>query len=333
MAGILKNIIYGDDNFSPFHSITLQFAPSQENNELYSCGTTIEQEFLDASEYKNVWVEGKVSDSLIKDKKAILSSYIGKEFSIYLYKISISELTNNQYKEIEISNPGYEYEDPESHRISELKIASVKSREDEVLFQKLSLAQHSDNGFVEGILADGTSESISSEIFFPKTTKKGKEYVIPYTKYSFLTDAYIIDNISYKDMENGFYLAVKISKREMDISKIRWYFDKIEAYKYDVLETERYNSSVKAKLMFWKEKKVVTPLDIPKTFYGIVKDCYILNKEYRHDCEKAREEHLNKCVEELEKTFGRKDDSQDDLKQKTLDIMLKYKGKRKLQLS
>lgn len=138
MTAFLKNIIYGEDNFSLFHPITLQFGQSQEWYDLYSCGSTIEQEFLNESELRDIITEGKVSDDIIEEKKLILSSLIGKEFQVNLYNISISELKNNQFEEIEVLYPYSEYDDSsKSQKISIFRIASIKSRDDEVFIRKL----------------------------------------------------------------------------------------------------------------------------------------------------------------------------------------------------
>ena len=120
----------------------------------------------------------------------------------------------------------------------------------------------------------------------------------------------------------------------MDIWEIKNLFKIIQDYRDDILKADNYNNSVMAKLLFWKKKRTVFPPDIPKSFFIIVKDCYILFYEYKQDCEKAREEYMNKCREKLEMSiWGRKVDRMDNLKQNLMEISLKYKGKKILKVS
>lgn len=130
MKAILKDIEVTDYDESMLrHPITMFFVESEESDELYRFGTTVEMQFCANDEY-----DGKegITEKIFDEKVRFAKTLIGKSFEINLYKFTVKELTDNKYAALEFST--YYYDDfYDEETVEDYHIASFMAKEDVIL--------------------------------------------------------------------------------------------------------------------------------------------------------------------------------------------------------
>ena len=326
MKAILKEIEVPEyDNNMLKHPIKMLFAESEESEELYSFGTTIEAQFCTKDEYD---VREGLSEDLYDEKVSYANTFVGKTFEINLYKFTVKELTDNKYVAIEYSKPLYDDWDFET--IEDYHIASYMTKEDVILNLKYSITLQGIQGLADGVLSDESTEEITSGLFFPKPIPKKKQFNIPYENFSNLNASNIINDVPVKDISKGRNLAYQIKERILNEYEFDGYIHEIEDYRSKVRAAKIENDSLRKKLFFWEPKIVIEELKLSTDVISLMKDCIILGKEYPLDCDKADREYAEECEKQLRKQFVGEDADEKDFKIKWLEfrqnLRNKYKG-------
>lgn len=327
MKAILKEIEVPEyDGNMLRHPIKMLFAESEESNELYSFGTTVETQFCTIDEYD---VKEGASEELFDEKVKFANTLVGKTFEINLYKFTVKELTDNKYEAFEFTT--YFYDDCDFDTVEDYHIASYMTKEDVIQNLKYSITRQGIDGVVEGVLSDETTEEITTELFFPKPIPEKKHFNIPYDKYPNLNSNYIVNEIPVKDISKGRNLAYQIKDRDFPEYEFDRYVHEIEKYRSKAKEVKSENESLRKKLFFWEPKVTVEELKLSSNVLSLMKDCIILGKEYPSDCEKADREYAEECEKRLRKQFMGEESDEKDFKDKWLEfrqaLRKKYKSK------
>lgn len=309
------------------HPIKMLFAESEESEEIYRFGTTIESQFCNKDEFD---LKEGMPDKLVEEKINYAKSLIGKAFEINLYKFTIKELTNDKYVAIEFSRPcGFGNWDFKT--IEDYHIASYMTKEDVVMNIKYSITMQGVQGLADGVLPDESTEEITTELFFSKPIPEKKHFNIPYDKYPNLNSHYIVNEIPVRDISKGRNLAYLIEDRDIKEYEFDNYIREIEKYRSRVREAKLENESLRKKLFFWEPKVMVEELKLPSNVLSLMKDCIILGKEYPSDCEEADMEYAEECGKRLMKQLMGEDSHDIGFKDKWLEfrqaLKKKYKGK------
>lgn len=332
MKAILKEIeVLNDADYELIHPIKLFFVESKESDEVYSYVTTIETQFCTKGEFD--LKKGMTHNQLTK-RLDFANSFIGKTFEINLFKITVKELTNNKYVAFELTiDDGFCcYEET----VEYYNVASYMTKEDLMLYLKYSITRQSIDGLVYGILPDESTEEITTELFFPKPIPEKKYYNIPYDKYHNLNSNYIVNEIPVNDISKGRNLAYQIKDRDLPEHEFDRYVHEIENYRSKVRAAQMENESLRKKLFFWEPKVVVEELKLSANVISLMKDCFILGKEYPLDCDKADIEYAEECEKQLREKYLGEDADEKVFKNKLLEfrqsLSKKYKGKEVIQI-
>lgn len=328
MRAILKEIEVPEFNDNMLrHPIKMFFAETEESDELFRFGTTIETQYCNKDEYD---IKEGLPEKLAEEKISNAKSLIGKTFEINLYKFTVKELTNGKYVAIEFSKP-CGYDDWDFETIEDYHIASYMSKEDVVTSIKYSITMQGVQGLADGVLPDESTEEITTELFFPKPIPEKKNFEIPYSKFPNLTASYIVNEVAVKDIRKGCNLAYQI--REWDIPHYDFdkYIHQIEDYRSRVRAAKATNESLRKKIFFWEPKEVVEELKLNQNVISLFKDSIILGKSHPAECEKADHEYAEECEKRLRKQFMGEDMDEKDFKDKWLEfrqaLRKKYRGK------
>jgi hypothetical protein len=328
MKAILKGIEASEyDENMLRHPIKMFFVKSKGSDELYHFGTTIEAQFCTTGEYD---MKEGLPEEMFNEKVSYANSLIGKTFEINLYKFTVKELTDNKYTAFEFAD--YYYEDFfDTETIEEYHIASYMSKEDVILNLKYSITMQGLEGVADGVLANESTEEITTELFFPKPIPEEKHFNMPYDKFPNINARYIVNNVPVKDINKGRNLAYQINDRDFPDYKFDSYVHEIEDYRSKVRAAKMENESLKKKLFFWEPKVFVEELKLSPNVISLMKDCIILGKEYPSDCEKADREYAEECEKQLRKQFMGEDADEKDFKNKWIEfrksLRKKYQGK------
>ena len=328
MKAILKEIEIPEfDDIMLRHPIKMLFAESEESEEIYRFGTSIESQFCNKGEFD---LKEGMPDKLVEEKVNYAKSLIGTAFEISLYKFTVKELTNDKYVAIEFSRPRG-YDDWDFDTIEDYHIASYMTKEDVVMNIKYSITMQGVQGLADGVLPDESTEEITTELFFPKPIPEKKHFSMPFDKYPNINSSYIVNEIPLKDISKGRNLAYQIENRDIKEYEFDNYIREIEKYRSTVREAKQENESLRKKLFFWEPKVTVEELKISSNVLSLMKVCIILGKEYPSDCEKADKEYVEECEKSLRKQFIGEDSDEKDFKDKWLEfrqaLRKKYKGK------
>lgn len=328
MKAILKDIEVPENMLR--HPIKMLFAESEESDELFHFGTTIETQFCTKDEYDII--EG-LPEELAEEKISYAKSLIGKTFEINLYKFTVKELTDGKYVAFEISRTeGYGEWAFETYKtIEDYHIASYMTKEDVVMSIKYSITMQSVQGHADGVLPDESTEKITTELFFPKPIPEKKNFEIPYSKYPNLIASYIVNEVAVKDIRKGCNLAYQIGEWDIPHYDFDKYIHQIEDYRSKVRAAKAINESLRKKVFFWEPKEVVEELKLSPNVISLFKDCIILGKTYPAECEKADHEYAEECDKRLRKQFMGEDMDEKDFKEKWIvfrqALRKKYRGK------
>lgn len=327
MKAILKEIEVPEyDGNMLRHPIKMLFAESEESNELYSFGTTVETQFCTIDEYD---VKEGASEELFDEKVKFAKTLVGKTFEINLYKFTVKELTDNKYEAFEFTT--YLYDDCDFDTVEDYHIASYMTKEDVRQNLKYSITRQGIDGVVEGVLLDESTEKITAELFFTKLIPEKKNFIIPYDKYYNLNSKYIVNEIPVNYINKGINLAYQIKERDFPKYEFNRYVHEIEDYRSKVKLAKMENNSLRKMLFFWEPNVVVEELKLSSNIISLMKDCIILGKEYPADCNKADREYAEECEKRLRKRFLGEDVDEKDFKTKWLEfsqaLNRKYRGK------
>lgn len=328
MKAILKEIEVPEykDNILR-HPIKMYFAETEESEEIFRFGTTIETQFCTKDEYD---VKEGLPEKMVEGKISYAKSLVGKTFEINLYKFTVKELTNGKYVAIEFSRP-CGYDDWDFETIEDYHIASYMSKEDVLMSTKYSITLQGIQGLADGVLQDESTEEITTELFFSKPVPEKKHFDIPYGNYPNLTASYIVNEVSVKDIRKGCNLAYQIEERDIPYYDFDKYIHQIEDYRSKVRAAKAINESLRKKIFFWEPKEVVDELKLSQNVISLFKDCIILGKSQPAECDKADHEHAEECEKRLRKQFMGEDMDEKDFKEKWLEfrqaLRKKYRGK------
>lgn len=163
MKAVLNKIELCDNSNSilKIHPIIMYFADTTNNKELYSYRTTIESQFCNKNEYD--WKDG-LPNQVIEEKINYARSFIGKTYEINLYMITVEELTNKRYVELEIVTSHGCYD--ETNRIKNYYHATYMSKEDWIQKLKYTITINGMQGLIYGITPLNISEEITKDLFF-----------------------------------------------------------------------------------------------------------------------------------------------------------------------
>lgn len=328
MKAILKEIEVPEFEDNMFrHPIKMFFTETEESNEIYHFGTTIETQFCTKDEYD---VKEGLPDNLVDEKISYANSLIGKTFEINLYKFTVKELTNGKYEAIEFSKP-CGYDDWDFETIEDYHIASYMTKEDVVMNIKYSITMQGVQGLADGVLPDEPTEEITTELFFPKPIPEKKNLEIPYSKYQNLTASYIVNEVAVKDIQKGCNLAYQIKEWDIPHYDFDKYIHQIENYRSKVRAAKAINESLRKKIFFWEPKEVVEELKLSPNVISLFKDSIILGKSYPAECDEADHEYAEECEKRLRKQFMGEDMDEKEFKEKWIEfrqtLRKKYKGK------
>lgn len=328
MKAILKKIEAREyQNRMPLHSVKMLFVESSESEELYTYETTIEKQFCTIDEYE---LSEGVSEQLFHEKVEYANSLIGKTFEVNLFKFNVKELTDNHYVAFE-----YMVNFRIKH-VEEYHVASFMTKEDYMLRMKYSQTMqiYQCPGYLEGVLPDGSTEDITTNLFFPKPIPEKKHFDIPYDKYPNLNESFIVNEAPISEIHDGHHLANQIKEYNISESDFNTYMDQIADYRSKVRAAKASNESIRKKIFFWEPKEVVDELKLSPNVISMSKDSIILSRLYPRDCEEAKKAYQAECERNLRKTFMHEDVDKKDFKdqfaafRKTLSE--KYKGKQVL---
>ena len=316
MDAILRDI-KAWKNDDPFHRINMMFSTPSNDEELFGYTTSIKNQYCTKEERKE-----DLSDEDLEEKLLFAKSQIGLYFDVNLYKISIQELTNNNYWAFQV--PVSEFE---TRNLTEYRIATYMTREDTItILRYKALFNYS----IKGILANGTAETIKTEYLFPPKIHQPKTFEIPYTKFCNLTPEFILQIASIDEIKKGCYLAFKLKGN--NISKFD--FDKniqqIEDYRSKLIKAKAVNESLRKKLFFWESKEVVEKLNLSSNFISMAIDSIILYRLYSVDCERARKDYIEECEKRVRKKYLNEDPDKEILKDRRDEFLKilkeKYRG-------
>lgn len=320
MKAFLRDIVipkYGRYRLKQMkHQIKMVFAKSSDSCDLYSFVTTIEDQFCTNDEYD--WKVG-IQDKLLEEKINYAKSCIGKTFEINLYDFTTRDLTANKYVAFKVMCSNC-FE-------TDYHIASYMAKEDVIMSLKYSLTMRGLQGYIEGILEDKSTEKITTELFFSEPIPEKKHFDIPYEKYFYLNDDYIVNVVSVEDIRVGRNLAYQIKDRTFCEVEFDGYVREIEVYRSKVRTAKKENESFKKRVFFWKPKVVVAELTLPPDVISFMKECIILGKEYSSDCKKADREYSDICEKRLRKKFLGEDSEEKEFKEKWLGYKKSIKEK------
>lgn len=324
MKAILKEIeAFKYDGNKLRHPIKMLFAKSEESDELYHFGTTVEEQFCTTGEYD---VKKGLSEEMFNEKVRYAKSLVGNTFEINLYKFTVEEMTGNKYRAFEFT-PYYS----EKRTIEEYHVAAYMSKEDVILNLKYFITIEGIQGVAVGVLADWSTEKITTELFFPKTITQKKNFDIPYHRYPNINTRYIVTDVSVNDIRKGRNLAYQIKDRDFPVYELDRYIHEIEDYRSKLRAAKMENESLRKKLFFWKPKVVVEELKLSPYVISLMKDCIILGKEYPSDCRNADREYAEYCEKQLRKKFMGEDTDEKDFKNRWIEfrklLRKKYQGK------
>lgn len=328
MKAILREIEVPEyEDFMFRHPIKMLFADTEDSNELFCFGTTIETQFCTKDEYD---VREGLPDKLVEERIRYAKSLIGKTFEINLYKFTVKELTNGKYVAIKFSNP-YGYNDWDFKTIEDYHIASYMTKEDVVMDIKHIITMQGVQGLADGVLPDETTEEITTELFFPKPIPEKKYFEIPYSKHPNLTASYIVNEVDVKEIQKGCNLAYQIEDRDIPYHDFEKYIHQINDYRSRVRAAKAKNESLRKKIFFWEPKEVVEELKLTPNVISLFKDSILLGKSYPTECDKADQEYAEECEKRLGKQFMGEDMDEKDFKLKRLEfrqyLSKKYKNK------
>ena len=324
MKAILREIEVPEfEDYMMRHPIKMLFSETEESDEIYRFGTTIETQFCTKDEYD---VKEGLPDKLVEEKISYANSLIGKTFEINLYKFTVKELTNGKYVAIEFSKP-CGYDDWDFETIEDYHIASYMTKEDVVMNIKHSITMQGVQGLADGVLPDESTEEITTELFLPKPTPEKKNFEVPYSKYPNLTASCIVNEVAIKDIQKGCNLAYQI--REWDIPHYDFdkYIHQIEEYRSRLRTAKAINESLRKKIFFWEPKEVVEELKLSPNVISLFKDSIILGKSYPAECDKADHEYAEECEIRLRKQFLGEDMDEKDFKEKWVEFRQSLKKK------
>lgn len=333
MKAILKDIQFYEYNDAWRHPIKMVFTEFLDDNEFYNFTTTIEQQFCTKEELKLLRteddeLEDKSPKELVEEKIKYAKSLIGKSFYINLYKFSVKELTNNKYVAFEFDDE--EYDNPIT--ITDYHIASYMTKEDVILNQKYSITRGGIDYFVEGVLPNGSTEEITTELFFPRPTIEKNLYDIPYEKYPHINAKYIFNEASMDEIRTGHYLANQLKERDLHDYKFDQYINQIEKYRSEVRAVKKINESFRKKIFFWEPKEYVKELELDSDIVSMMIDSIILSRLYPSDCEIARKNYIEECERNLRKKFLHEDvyetEFKDNMQKFRMALAKKYQGKK-----
>ena len=188
MAAILREIKAWKSCGYPSHRINMMFSDPFNDEELYGYLTSIENQYCSKEER-----EEELSDEDVEEKLSFAKSQIGLYFDVNLYKISIQELTNNNYWAFQV--PVSEFE---TRKLTEYRIPTYMTREDAITDLKYKALL---NNSLKGLLANGTIETIKTEYLFPRI-RQPKTFEIPYAKFCKLNPEYILQFASIDEITN-----------------------------------------------------------------------------------------------------------------------------------
>lgn len=320
MKSILRNLTEGRaDKY--FHQIIMYFAESMESEILYSFPTTIEEQFCTSKEY-DFRQDIFLSDDLLREKIKYAKSLIGKSFEINLYQFDVKELTGNKYSTL-LSN-GHEI-------ITDWHMASYMTREDVIMNMKYFMTMGGLQGNIWGVFADGTSERITTELFFGKNKSKKKNYNIPHENFHELNEEYIINYASIQEIREGHYLANKIKDYGISEDELNTCVSKIENYRSELEKIREYNTSL-INIIFFRKKQSIEKISVNKSFLSLAIDSIILSRLYPKDCEEAIIEHLKEGM----RSYENDEMGEDELRNKYISfqksLTKKYSGMKKIKL-
>lgn len=327
---VLKKIEVGDYKDSlPPHSIRMYFAETSESDELYVFGTTIETQFCDKGEFN---IREGVSIELFQQKVDYANSLIGKAFNVNLFKFTVKELTNNRYVAFD-SMIEYHF-DCDSKEITDYHIASYMTKEDVMLRMKYAITVQGLEGMIEGVLPDGTTEEITTDLFFSKPIPEKKHFDIPYDKYPNLNESFIVSEAPISEIRDGHHLANQIKEYNISESDFNTYMDQITGYRSKVRAAKAANESIRKKIFFWEPKEVVEELKLNQNVISMSIDSIILSRRYPNDCAEATKAYHAECERKLRETFMHEDVDKKEFKDKFAafrkTLSEKYKGKQVL---
>lgn len=324
MKAILKGIeVLEFEDYMFRHPIKMLFAGTEESDKIYRFGTTIETQFCTKDEYD---AKEGLPDKMVEEKISYAKSLVGKTFEINLYKFTVKELTNGKYVAIEFSKP-CGYDDWDFETIEDYHIASYMMKEDVVMSIKYSMTLQGVQGFADGVLPDGSTEEITTELFFPKPIPEKKNFKIPYSKYPNLTSGYIVNEVAVKDIQKGCNLAYQIREWNIPHYDFDKYIHQIEDYRSKVRAAKAMNESLRKKIFFWEPKEVVEELKLNQNVISLFKDSIILGKLYPSDCEKADREYMEECERRLGKLCLKEDVEENDFEEKFFEFRQALKKK------
>lgn len=190
MKAVLKKIELCANNNSMLknHPIIMFFADTTNSKELYSCRTTIESQFCNKDEYD--WKNG-LPDQQVDEKINYASSFIGKTYEINLHMITVEELTNKRYVELEIVTPH------ETKKIKNYYHATYLNKEDWIHNLKYTITFNGIQGLVFGITSHGISEDITIDLFFPQFITRNPGNAEKELRRKYLNED--VDKIDFKE--------------------------------------------------------------------------------------------------------------------------------------
>lgn len=316
MDAILRDIkIWKNDD--SYHRINMMFSAPSNDEELFGYTTSIENQYCTEEER-----EEDLSDEDLEEKLLFAKSQIGLYFDVNLYKISIQELTNNNYWAFQV--PVSEFE---TRNMTEYRIATYMTREDTIANLRFKALF---NNSIKGILANGATEAIKIEYLFPPSIRQQKTFEIPYTKFCNLTPEYILQFASIDEIRKGRYLAFELKDSIIAQSDFDKSIQQIEDYRSRLIKAKAVNESLRKKIFFWESKEVVEKLNLRLNFISMAIDSIILYRLYPADCERARKEYVEECEKRLRKKYLNEDPNKEFLKDRRLvffkTLKEKYRG-------
>lgn len=183
----------------------------------------------------------------------------------------------------------------------------------------------------KGILSDGSKETITTDLFFPKPVPEIKQYIIPYGKYPNLTNNHIVNEIDINEIRKGYHLANRIKGRIIPEYDFDRYICQIEDYRSKVSAAKITNESLRKKVLFWQPKLVVEELKLDSNFISIAIDSIILSRLYPSDCEEARKEYVAGREKRMREKYMHENVDENEFKDKFYEfrkvMRKKYQGK------
>lgn len=353
MQAILKKLKFATQNSILPTTVIMYFAKidGMDDEDLYSFRTSLATQCLPQGVKVRDFME---SPRMIEEAQNVMSALIGRKFEINLYDISVEELTKGRYVALDEevvtsdSRDPYGYYDTDTKRVTSIRRASYKDKEDVIKERLLWLCRMGSGGTVVGIDKNGKDHEIGYDLIQESTEYLAK-IKVPYSNYDNVSFNFIIKSAPIKEIDFGFALSAKINGYKVNQLHASDNSQFLKEYRQYLDAVEYNNSSLSSILRFWRPKEKAISFEefysakrsklfhLPfADFIKLMRDSYILSKSNPNECRTANKEVSEESYRSLSNKFMGGSYDSDKIREAFREFNLqqkeKYKGKTKIRV-